>query len=148
MAILTQNRRAAFDYTFLERFEAGLKLNGNEVKSVKTGRASLKGAFIVPKEGELYLINALIPHYQEHPDLNFDERRSRKVLMHRREIDYLIGKKTHSGLTIIPISLYNKGGHVKLELALAKGKQKRDKRRDIAERESKRRIEREIKRHR
>ncbi|MFB6225231.1 MAG: SsrA-binding protein SmpB [Candidatus Paceibacteria bacterium] len=148
MAIYAQNRRAKFDYEIIDTYEAGIKLNGNEVKSVKNGRASLKGAFVVPKDGELYLINALIPHYQEHPDLTYDERRSRKLLMHEREIAHLIGKKTHSGLTIIPISLYDKRGKLKLKVALGKGKKKHDKRRDIAERESKRRMERAIKEQR
>ncbi len=147
MPMITKNRRATYDYELLERFEAGIKLNGQEVKSVKTNRVSLKGSFVVPHEGELHLINAYIPHYQEQPGVDFDERRSRKLLMSRREIDYLIGKKTHSGLTIVPVSMYTKKGRIKLEIALAKGKKKRDKRRDIAERENKRRIERELKRN-
>lgn len=145
MAVYAQNRRAKFDYEIVETYEAGLKLNGNEVKSVKRGRASLKGAFVVPKEGELYLINARIPHYQNHPDITYDERRSRKLLMHEREIAYLIGKKSHSGLTIVPLSLYPKKGKIKLNVALAKGRKKHDKRREIAERETKRRMERIIK---
>ena len=145
MPVLATNRRARFDYEIKETYEAGIKLNGNEVKSLKTGRAGLKGAFIVPSSEELYLINAFIPHYQRHANITYNETRSRKLLMSRKQIDRLIGKKTHSGLTIVPLSIYTRRGKIKLEAALAKGKKKRDKRRDIAERESKRRMERALK---
>ncbi len=145
MKTLAYNKRAKFDYQLLETFEAGLKLIGNEVKSIKTGRASLKGAYVTVHKNELYLINAHVPHYQNHVDTNYDPDRSRKLLMHRKEIDSLIGKKSASGLTIVPVRIYLKKGRIKLEISLAKGKKEFDKRHSIREREESRDMQRKLK---
>lgn len=142
MKVLTNNIRASFDYTILETYQAGIKLLGNEVKSVKLGRASLKGAYITVKENELFLINCNIPHYQNHLDIKYENDRSRKILLKKSEINSLIAKKTASGLTIIPIKLYLSHGLIKLELVLAKGKKKIDKRHSIRNREEQRSIQR------
>jgi len=142
MKILTNNIRASFDYTILDTYQAGLQLLGNEVKSVKLGRASLKGAYITIKDGELFLINCNIPHYQNHIDIKYEPDRARKILLKRSEIDALIAKKSASGLTIIPIKLYLSHGLIKLELVLAKGKKKIDKRQSIRKREEQRSIQR------
>lgn len=135
MKVLTNNIRASFDYTILETYQAGIKLLGNEVKSVKLGRASLKGAYITVRENELFLINCNIPHYQNHLDIKYENDRPRKILLKKSEINSLIAKKTASGLTIIPIKLYLSHGLIKLELVLAKGKKKIDKRHSIRNRE-------------
>ena len=142
MKVLTNNIRASFDYTILETYQAGIKLLGNEVKSVKLGRASLKGAYITVKENELFLINCNIPHYQNHLDIKYENDRSRKILLKKSEINSLIAKKTASGLTIIPIKLYLSHGLIKLELVLAKGKKKIDKRHSIRNRVEQRSIQR------
>lgn len=142
MKILTNNIRASFDYTILETYQAGLQLIGNEVKSVKLSRASLKGAYITIKDGELFLINCNIPHYQNHIDIKYETDQPRKLLLKRSEIDALIAKKSASGLTIIPIKLYLSHGLIKLELVLAKGKKKIDKRQSIRKREEQRSIQR------
>jgi len=142
MKILTNNIRASFDYTILETYQAGLQLLGNEVKSVKLSRASLKGAYITIKDDELFLINCNIPHYQNHIDTKYETDRPRKILLRRSEIDSLMAKKSASGLTIIPIKLYLSHGIIKLEIILAKGKKKIDKRHSIRDREEKRSIQR------
>lgn len=142
MKTLSNNTRASFDYTVLDTYNAGLQLLGNEVKSVKLGHASLKGAYITIKDNELFLINCNIPHYQNHPDTKYESDRPRKILMRRAEINSLIAKKSASGLTIIPIKLYLMNGLIKLELVLAKGKKKVDKRQSIRDREEKRSIQR------
>lgn len=143
---IAQNRRASYDYTLQDRYEAGLVLTGGEVKSVKTGHASLQGAFVSVHESELWLTNALIPRYsQADKKIHHDDRRSRKLLLRRREIRSLIGKARTEGLTLVPLRLYIKRKLVKLEFAVGRGKKAFDKRHTIGERESKRRIEREMK---
>lgn len=142
MKTLNNNIRAAFDYTVIGTYQAGLQLLGNEVKSVKLGHASLKGAYITIKNNELFLINCNIPHYQNHIDTKYETDRPRKLLLKRSEINSLIAKKSASGLTIIPIKLYLLRGLIKLEIALAKGKKKVDKRHSIRDREEKRSIQR------
>lgn len=142
MTNIATNKRASFDYALSERYEAGLVLTGSEVKSVKTGHASLKGAFVTVKGGELYLTNALIPRYQHaHKDTRHEDTRSRKLLLRKREIRSLIGKSRAEGLTLVPIRLYTKKQLVKLEFAVGKGKKAFDKRQDIGKREAKRRID-------
>ena len=142
MKVLTNNIKASFDYTILETYQAGLQLLGNEVKSVKLGRASLKGSYITIRDNELFLINCNIPHYQNHMDVKHETERPRKILLTKSEINTLISKKSASGLTIIPIKLYLSHGLIKLELVLAKGKKKIDKRQSIREREEQRSIQR------
>ncbi|MDD2766972.1 MAG: SsrA-binding protein SmpB [Candidatus Moranbacteria bacterium] len=143
MTVITTNRRASFDYTLDGRYEAGLVLTGSEVKSVKTGHASLKGSFVTVKGTELYLTNALIPRYlHAHPDTQHEPSRPRKLLLRKREIRFLIGKYRTEGLTLVPIRLYTRKQLVKLEFSVGKGKKNYDKRGDIGKRDAKRRIER------
>ncbi|PJA85149.1 MAG: SsrA-binding protein [Candidatus Moranbacteria bacterium CG_4_9_14_3_um_filter_45_14] len=143
MTVIATNRRAGFDYTLDGRYEAGLVLTGSEVKSVKTGHASLKGSFVTVKGNELYLTNALIPRYQHaHQDTKHEPSRPRKLLLRKREIRSLIGKYRTEGLTLVPIRLYTRKQLVKLEFSVGKGKKTYDKRSDIGKRDAKRRIER------
>lgn len=145
---IAYNRRASFDYALQDRYEAGLVLTGGEVKSVKTGHASLKGAFVTVHGNGLVLTNALIPRYaRASVKIHHDDRRPRALLLHRSEIRSLIGKSRAEGLTLIPIRLYIKRQLVKLEFAVGKGKKQFDKRADIGRRESDRRIRREMKQY-
>lgn len=143
MKKLAINKRARFDYEILSVHEAGIVLTGNEVKAVKSGHASLKGAFVTARNGELYLTNAMISPYQNQPQHHRDANISRKLLMHRHEIDQLIGKKSQQGLTLLPVELYLKRRRVKVAVALGRGKKKFDKREDIKKRDAKRAIARE-----
>lgn len=146
MKILAKNKKAHFDYKLLEKYEAGLVLSGQEVKSVKTGHISLKGSFISIREEELYLVNATIPPYQFAGEItDYDPTQPRKLLIKKSEIKSLIGKTQSKGLTLIPIQVYTKRRLVKIEFALAEGKKKHDKRKDIADREAKRKAERALK---
>lgn len=145
MSEYAYNKRATFDYNILERFEVGLVLSGQEVKSVKQKHMSLKGAYAAIIGNEGWLINAHISPYKMAGDnSSYDPTRSRKLLMHRREIDYLIGASHQKGLTLIPIRVYSKRGFVKLELGLAKSKKQFDKRESIASRDAKKNIDRAI----
>ncbi len=142
---LAENRRARYDYEILDTYEAGLVLHGYEVKSIKTGRVSLRGAYVVIKNNEAYLINTLIPPYQpaNTPD-DYNPERSRKLLLNKSEIKSLIGKSKQKGLTLVPLKLYTKRGKIKLGLAVAKGKRKIDKREAIKKRETEREVQREL----
>ena len=142
---IAENRKARRDYQFLERFEAGLALTGSEVKSLREGRASLQQAYADVREGEAWLIGAHIDTYEQAGIANHEPDRDRKLLLHRREIDSLYGKVREKGLTLVPVRLYFKNGRAKVEVALARGKDVRDKRRDIAKREADRQIERALK---
>ena len=145
MTTLAYNRKAAFDYDILEKYEAGLVLKGYEVKAIKTGHLSLSGAYVTIKNGEAYLINAYIPPYQpKNMPSDYDPTQTRKLLLHKTEIASLVGKTKQKGLTLIPLKAYTKKGKIKLEFALAKGKKKVDKRQKIIERETKRKIDRAI----
>lgn len=143
-SILSINKKASFDYEFIKKYEVGLILLGNEVKSIKTRKASLKGAFVNIYQNELFLVNCNIPYYQNHAFIKYDNLRNRKLLINRKELDSLINHK-NSGLTIIPIKLYLKRGLIKLEIALAKGKKSFDKRHSIREREESRNMKRSLK---
>jgi SsrA-binding protein len=143
--LISENRRARHDYHLLERFEAGLVLTGTEVKSLRQGQATLQRAFADLRDGELWLVGAHIPEYAQGNLANHDPDRDRKLLLRRREIDSLLGKVQERGLTLVPTKLYFKNGRVKIEIALARGKEARDKRRAIAERDARRQIERELK---
>lgn len=146
MTDIARNKRAGFDYTLQDRYEAGLVLTGGEVKSVKTGHASLKGAFVTVRGNELYLTNCLIPRYAHAgTKTHHEDTRPRKLLLRRREIRSLIGKARVEGLTLVPLRLYSKRQLVKLEFAVGKGKKQYDRRSDIGKREAKRRIERVMK---
>ena len=146
MKIICTNRKARRDYEILETMEAGLVLVGTEVKSLREGHAQLKDSFAAIDDGELYLYNAHINPYRMGNRFNHEPTRTRKLLMHEREIRRLIGKIREKGLTLIPLRLYfNDAGRVKVELGLARGKRSYDKRREIAERDAKREMRRAVK---
>jgi SsrA-binding protein len=140
------NKRAKFDYEILDTYEAGLVLHGYEVKSVKTGHISLKGAFVTIRGEELFLTNANIPLYKHAGAIaNYDPTRPRKLLLKKREISHLIGKSRTEGLTLVPIRVYTKRGLLKLEFGIGKGKKRIDKREVIRKREDDRKIQRALK---
>ncbi len=139
------NRRARHKFQLLETMEAGVELRGSEVKSLRDGKASLNEAYAVVNDGEVWLRGAHIPPYLPASDQNHDPDRPRKLLLHRREIERLIGKTAERGLTLVPTRIYFKGSRAKVELALAKGKEGRDRRRDIADRDMRREVERDFK---
>src|SRR5919109_3186585 len=138
------NRQAAFRYHLLERMECGMQLQGSEVKSLREGAVQLKDAYAEVRDGEVWLRNMHIAPYKPAARENHDPDRPRKLLLHRGEIERLIGKTAERGLTLVPTRVYFKGPHAKVELALARGKEQRDKRRSIKERETKREIERAL----
>jgi len=137
MSTLAVNKKAKFDYEILDTHEAGLVLTGPEVKSVKAGQVQLKGAFLHIKNGELWLKNAFIAKYKPAATYqeDYDAQRDRKVLVHKRELKRLIGKKQAEGLTIVPLSIYTKGNLIKLQFAVARGKKKYEKRETIKKRD-------------
>jgi SsrA-binding protein len=143
--LIADNRRARHDYELLERFEAGLVLTGTEVKSLREGRASLAQAFADVREGEAWLVGAEIATYEQGNIANHEPSRDRKLLLHRGEISSLYGKVRERGLTLVPTRMYWKDGRVKVEIALARGKQTIDKRRDIAKRDADRAMQRALK---
>jgi SsrA-binding protein len=144
---VASNRRAAYKYEFVEKFEAGIELLGTEVKSLRSGKAQLADAYAVVSDGEVWLRNLHIPPYPPAAGENHDPERPRKLLLHRYEIERLIGRTQQKGLTLIPTRIYFNGQRAKVELALARGKEGRDRRREIRDREVKREVEREL-RHR
>lgn len=144
MRVITTNKRANFEYFVLEKFVAGLVLKGGEVKSVRAGHVSLNDTYVSIKDGEAYIINSYIKPYQC-DRVPQDERRPRKLLLNRNEIDYLASQAANKGLTIIPTIMYFDGQLVKVEVALCRGKLLHDKRKVIKERDVRRNIERELK---
>ena len=141
-----ENKKAYFDYEFLEKFEAGLSLFGFEVKSIILGRASLQGSRVIIRGEEAFLVGTTIPpHQPANAPKNYLPDRARKLLLHKKEIRYLLGKERERGLTLVPIKLYNKGRKIKLEFAVARGKKKKDRREIIKKKEAKRKIERIMK---
>jgi SsrA-binding protein len=138
------NRQASFRFELLEKFEAGIALQGSEVKSLRQGAVQLKDAYAEVHDGEVWLRNMHIAPYGPAARDNHDPERPRKLLLHRREIERLIGKTAERGLTLVPTRIYFSGPRAKVELALARGKERHDKRRSIRERETKREIERAI----
>ena len=143
--LIADNRRARHEYQRLDRYEAGLVLTGTEVKSLREGRATLTQAYAEIRDGEAWLLGLSIAVYDKGSYANHEPERARKLLMHRREIDSLYGQVREKGLTLVPTRLYWKDGRAKVELAVARGKETRDKRRDIADRDAKRQIERALK---
>jgi SsrA-binding protein len=143
--LIVDNRRARHDYELLDRIEAGLVLSGTEVKSLRDGRATLAQAYAEVRDGELWLVGSHIAVYDQGNRANHDPDRDRKLLVHRRELDSFYGKVRERGLTLVPTRLYWKDGRAKVELALARGKERIDKRRDLAARDAKRQIERALK---
>ena len=142
--VIAQNRRARHDYTILDTYEAGVALMGTEVKSLREGRASMADAFANIDDGEVWLRGLHIPEYLRGSWTNHAPRRSRKLLLHRSEIDRLYGKIREGGLTLVPLSLYFNDGKVKCEIALARGKKDYDKRADMAKRDADREMQRAI----
>jgi SsrA-binding protein len=139
------NRRARHKFELIETYECGIELLGTEVKSLREGKAQLVDAYAVIDHGEVWLRNAHIPPYPPAADQNHDPERTRKLLLHRYEIERLIGRIQRRGLTLIPTRIYFKGPRAKVELALARGKEGRDRRREIADRDMRRDVEREMK---
>jgi SsrA-binding protein len=143
--LIVDNRRARHDYHLLERVEAGLVLTGTEVKSLRDGRASLQQAYAEVRGNEAWLVGAHISVYDQGNRENHDPDRDRKLLLRRKEIDSLAGMVRERGLTLVPTKLYFRGGRAKVELAVARGKELRDKRRDLQKREAQRDMERALK---
>ena len=144
--VVATNRKARHDYSILEVFEAGVVLLGTEVKSLRDGKASLVDAYATVDDGEVWLRNLHIPEYHHGTWTNHDPRRTRKLLLHRRQIDGLIGKIRDGNLALIPLKLYFSEGKVKVELALARGKRAHDKRQDMARRDAQREVVRALSR--
>jgi SsrA-binding protein len=139
------NRRARHRYELIETYECGIELLGTEVKSLRDGKAQLVDSYAVIDRGEVWLRNAHIPPYPPAADQNHDPERPRKLLLHRYEIERLVGRIQRRGLTMVPTRIYFKGPRAKVELALARGKEQRDRRREIADRDMRRDVERELK---
>jgi SsrA-binding protein len=144
--LIAQNRKARHDYAILDTYEAGVALVGTEVKSLRLGRASLVEAYATVDDGEVWLRGLNIPEYTLGSWTNHEPRRTRKLLLHKAEIERLIGKTKEKGLTLVPTRLYFKGRHAKVEIALGQGKDRHDKRHAIKERELKREMERTFRR--
>ena len=143
--VLARNRKATHDYFILEKFEAGLALRGSEIKSIRAGQVSLKEAYVRTDGREAWLVNAHIAPYNPASSSGHNPLRERKLLLHRKEIDALWEETQRKGNTIVPLQVYLKDGRAKLELAVARGKKKWDKREDIAKRDAEREIARAIK---
>lgn len=143
---IATNRRAHYKFELVETLEAGIQLKGSEVKALREGQAQLADAYAVVDGGEAWLRNLHISPYEPASDQNHVPDRPRKLLLHRHQIERLIGKTQERGLTLIPTRIYFKGSHAKVELALARGKQGRDRRREIADRDMRREVERDYKR--
>jgi len=143
--LIVDNRRARHDYHLSDKVEAGLVLSGTEVKSLRGGQATLQQAYADIRHGEAWLNGLHIPEYTEGNRANHDPDRPRKLLLHRREIERMYAQIREKGFTVVPTRVYFKDGKVKVEIALARGKELRDKRRDIAARDAKRQMERELK---
>src|SRR3954454_930249 len=144
MADIARNRQASHRYNLLESWEAGLVLTGTEVKSLRGGKAQLKDGYASVRNGEVWLHNVHIPPYGPATRENHEPERDRKLLMHRREIDRLIGRTREKGLTIVPTRLYFRGPHARVEIALARGKDAGDKRQALKDQEMKREMERAV----
>ncbi len=142
--LISKNRRASFDFQLLDRFEAGLVLTGTEIKSIRAHQVSLQRSYVQAREGELWLIDANIAPYIHGNRENHESTRPRKLLLHRREINKVLDALAQKGLTVVPTKLYLKSGKAKIEIALARGKAQRDKRSDIAKRDSQRQVERAL----
>ncbi len=146
MSDLVKNKKASFNYHILDKMEAGLVLSGQEVKATREGKASLFGAYVTIKKGECYLVNCNISPYQpKNTPANYNPRRDRKLLLKKKEIDHLSGKTKEKGVTLIPLRIYTRKNLLKIEVGVARGKKKYDKREAIKRREIDRDLRREIK---
>jgi len=146
--LIAENRRARHEYELIERFEAGLVLTGTEVKSARDGQVQLAQAYADIRNGEAWLVGASIPEYVQAGGSGHAPDRERKLLLHRSEIDSIYGKVREKGLTLVPTRMYFKEGKVKVEIALARGRERADKRRVLADRDAKRQMDRALKRRR
>ena len=146
--VIARNRRARYDYRIEDTYEAGLVLTGTEVKSLRAGRASLTEGFAQISDGEVWLHNVHIPEYTQGTWTNHEVRRTRKLLLHRKEIDKLAARTAEQGLTLVPLELYFKDGKAKVELGLGRGKRTYDKRQDLASRDAAREVQRALRRRR
>lgn len=145
MKVYSDNEKAYFNYNILEKFEAGLVLLGTEVKSIRLGKATIKGSYIIIKDDEAYLTGATIPPYQpKNAPPDYDPQRPRKLLLERQEINYLVGKSKESGIAVVPLKIFDKNAKIKIEIGVGKGKKKYDKRQTIKKRETERELKREI----
>ena len=145
MKPLISHKRVSFDFDLLETFEAGISLLGTEVKSVRGGQGKLEGSYVIIRGKEAFLVGASIPAFQKkNVSKDYDAERARKILLTKKELANLEQKSERQGLTIVPIKLYNKGSKLKLEIAIARGKKKTDKRQSIQKRDTQRDIEREL----
>jgi SsrA-binding protein len=146
MKVLSENKKAYFNYQVLEKYEAGIALNGQEVKSIKLGRMSLTGSYVVIRNNEVYLLGAKVPPYQpKNAPPDYDPQRTRKLLLRKNEIEYLFGKSQQKGLTMVPLKVYTNNGKIKVEFGLGKGKKVFDKRETIKKRETEKEMRRELK---
>ena len=144
---IASNKRAYYDYFILDKYEAGIELKGTEVKSIKLGKISINECHVRIMKNEVFMINMYIATYEQGNRYNVDERRTRKLLLHKEEIKKLLGKVSQEWLTLVPISVYLKRGRIKVEIALAKGKKQYDKRDELAKKSHERDIERAVKDH-
>jgi len=145
MNIYSENKKAGFDYNILEKYEAGIVLFGQEVKSIKTGHINLSGSYVSLRGEEPYLIGVKVPPYQpNNAGADYNQERERKLLLNKKEINYLIGKANQKGFSLIPLKIYEKNGRIKLEFGLAKGKKKYDKKEKIKKRDTERETAREL----
>ncbi|MDU1829481.1 MULTISPECIES: SsrA-binding protein SmpB [Anaerococcus] len=145
MKQLANNKKAFHDYFIEKKYEAGIELLGSEVKSMKQGKVSIKESYIGDRNGEMFVYGMHVTPFKEAYEQTIDPTRTRKLLLHKKEIDTLIGKKTQDGYTIVPLSVYERDGLVKIQIALAKGKKQYDKRETIKRKEADRRIDRALK---
>lgn len=145
--VLAQNRKARHDYTILSTVEAGIVLKGTEIKSIRAGRINLKDGFATIRQGEAYLHNVHISPYEQGNLFNHDPLRARKLLMHKRQIDQLLGESKNKGITLIPLKIYLKNGFAKVLIGVAKGKKQYDKREDLKRKAVNREVERALKNH-
>jgi len=146
--IIARNKRARHDYEILETWEAGLVLRGTEVKSLRNGKANLTDAYGVVKDGELWLLNLHISPYEQGSSWNHEPTRTRKLLLHAREIRHLIGAVERKGLTVVPLEMRFRGGRAKVVIALGRGKKLHDKRQDLKEKDAQREVARAVRTHR
>lgn len=142
---LAQNKKARHDFFIEETYEAGIVLQGTEIKSIRNGRVNLKDAFARVKSGEVYLHNMHVSPYEQGNRYNHDPLRARKLLLHKKQIDQLIGSTKEKGLTLVPLKVYIKNGYAKVLIGLGKGKKQYDKREDLKQKQAKRDVERALK---
>ena len=135
MKIITQNKKASHDYFLLETFEAGIKLKGTEIKSIRAGKTNINDAYVIVRDGKVLILNMFIGKYDKGNIFNHDERRTRELLLHRKEINKVSGKVTMEGLNLVPTKVYFVNALVKVEFAIAKGKKLYDKREDLKQKD-------------